>query len=331
MSSDILAPVEALVKKGNANEDNVLRSAEYLGRAAEVARELGPDNLVTIDMQLLQSVKLGSYGIYPCGDLSKADVFAAHRAQSITLLFDAVEALERRRAADMLLDGKCSAAEEEWLHRKINNPSAASRFVAPLVGYDTFLFAASLVTSTLTSAVSFRSELSDAHFRSFGRHIVRAAYLMTQPRRCNHIPLTCEKLFSTALRQCVGLGERTGFIPPFVQLLAGAWQQLERSGVLQARAICTAVIPKPSNSGIKAKITQNVMASDLVHSCAFAGCGAKELYLGHFKRCLACKTVVYCSQEHHMADWPAHKAACKAARSKAAAGEAAPPAEGGTA
>ena len=52
----------------------------------------------------------------------------------------------------------------------------------------------------------------------------------------------------------------------------------------------------------------------LVRFCALAGCGAKEAHPAHFKSCSACCTVVYCCQEHNVEDWPAHKAACKAAR-----------------
>jgi hypothetical protein len=48
--------------------------------------------------------------------------------------------------------------------------------------------------------------------------------------------------------------------------------------------------------------------------CALAGCGAHEVHVAQFKRCAACKGIVYCCKEHQLADWPAHKAACKAAR-----------------
>ena len=49
-------------------------------------------------------------------------------------------------------------------------------------------------------------------------------------------------------------------------------------------------------------------------SCAHSSCGAKEAHPGLYKKCSACSTVVYCCKEHQVADWPQHKAACKAAR-----------------
>jgi len=60
-------------------------------------------------------------------------------------------------------------------------------------------------------------------------------------------------------------------------------------------------------------------APELLRSCALASCGAKEAHKAHFSRCGACKTVVYCSKDCQLADWPAHKKACKAARKAAEA------------
>ena len=61
-----------------------------------------------------------------------------------------------------------------------------------------------------------------------------------------------------------------------------------------------------------------------LRSCTLAGCGAKEAHLAQFKRCAACKAVVYCCCEHQVAGWPSHKRACKAARTAAAEEEAGP-------
>jgi hypothetical protein len=41
---------------------------------------------------------------------------------------------------------------------------------------------------------------------------------------------------------------------------------------------------------------------------------ATEPHAKAFKLCSACMRVVYCTKEHQAADWPAHRAACKAAR-----------------
>jgi hypothetical protein len=54
--------------------------------------------------------------------------------------------------------------------------------------------------------------------------------------------------------------------------------------------------------------------------CELAACGAREVHIKHFKRCSACKAVVYCSCAHQAADWVRHKLECKVAQPHAAAG-----------
>ena len=66
---------------------------------------------------------------------------------------------------------------------------------------------------------------------------------------------------------------------------------------------------------------RELLAETVLRSCALEGCGAREEHASHFKLCAACKGPVYCCREHQVADWPAHKAACKAARKRAAAEE----------
>ena len=55
MSSDVLARVQAYALKAEelTCKGHLLRAAENYGRAAEAARPLGADSLVTLHMQLL--------------------------------------------------------------------------------------------------------------------------------------------------------------------------------------------------------------------------------------------------------------------------------------
>ena len=72
---------------------------------------------------------------------------------------------------------------------------------------------------------------------------------------------------------------------------------------------------------VEAKAQADADAQGL-RSCAH--CGAQEVHVAQFKFCAACKDkgALYCSKECQRAAWPAHKAACKAARQAAAAGAA---------
>ena len=69
MSTDVLERVETLVAKAGelVDKGHLLRAAENYVLAAEVARSLGPDNLVSVYMLLRQGATLGSAGVPRAG------------------------------------------------------------------------------------------------------------------------------------------------------------------------------------------------------------------------------------------------------------------------
>ena len=146
-------------------------------------------------MQLRKCTMHVNYVVAAPDDTAHAsDSFAAHRAELVTLLFGAVEALERRRVADTLLEGKCTAAEEAWSASETqrNNPDwppAETASFAALVGYEQLLHAAMDAASVLARARLFSAECSDAHFQSFTQNVVLAAELMQKPRRLENIAM----------------------------------------------------------------------------------------------------------------------------------------------
>ena len=181
MSSDTLARVQALHDKADqlCDKGHVLRAAEYYERAAEAARALGPDNLVMLHMQLRSGAMHGGYAITAPDRTADLCVRAAHRAEFVALLSDAVAALERRRVAGTLLEGKCAAVEEAWVAGQLK-PGDANW--PPPVGYERFLCATMGVLNVLASPRVFAAECSAAQFQSFAHHVVHAAELVQQPR-----------------------------------------------------------------------------------------------------------------------------------------------------
>ena len=114
MSSDILARIDAFAQKAYelCKKGHLLRAAENFGRAAEAARPIGADNLVALCMLLRQGDMLGAYATSAPNATADPHMFAAHRAQAVAFISAAVAALERRRVAGTLLEGKCAIAEE---------------------------------------------------------------------------------------------------------------------------------------------------------------------------------------------------------------------------
>ena len=120
-------------------------------------------------------------------------------------------------------------------------------------------------------------------------------------------------------------GSANGLDAHLAQLLAGALQRLQQSGVLQARRIEEKIGSIKRGYEAEAAKMQTILTSPGLRRCALDGCGAKEAHPAHFKSCAACRAVVYCCREHQVEAWPAHKKACKAARKAAAAADGAGP------
>ena len=331
MSSEAIARVLALFQKAEDLEDkgHLLRSAEYYSRAAEAARSLDPrdDNFVTLDMQRRQAVVLGCY----CADVldSKAVVdlglLASCRAKAVALFTAVTAALERRRLTDTLLEGKCTAAEEAWYYDAFlltNDESSPAEAAGKqkLVGYHTYLYAASHVFNLHTRTLE--RKCSATQLDSFAQLVVHAMDLMQQMRHnLNHVP--GEVSFAYMLSTNMPVLGSQGLDPRRVRLLTDAWRRLQQSGVLEQRSLVdervrlelSAIYEKNQEASKSA-----ILAPDL-RSCGMASCGAREAHPQHFKACAACRTVVYCCREHQVADWPVHKAACKAARKTTAASD----------
>jgi len=124
------------------------------------------------------------------------------------------------------------------------------------------------------------------------------------------------------VRLCLGLSKyKAAPGNPVLALFADVWQRLQQSGVLETRDILGAClrVNQSADRNKRMDALKTAVSAPGVRSCTLAGCSARELHVSHFKRCSACRTVVYCSKEHQLEDWPAHKAACKAARKAAAA------------
>ena len=327
MSSDLIARVQALHDKAEelADKGHLLRAAENFGRATEAARALGADNLVMLLLQLRRGNMLGS--LVTARDAATVDprILAAHRAEFIALHAGVVQALERRRLAGTLEDGKCAAAEEAWRSSEIQHltgcTAAVANSLAGLVGYDKFMQAATISSNVLARARLFAAECSSAQFLSFAQHVVHAVELMQQPRRHGDRATDMEAMFTDKFRHAVAAAGVNGLDARPLQLLTGAWKRLLRSGVLTARHVEEVIWSMASEQREFSAAIQSSLTAPGLRSCALPGCGAKEAHPTHFKSCAACRAVVYCCREHQVAGWPSHKKACKAARKAAEAEE----------
>jgi hypothetical protein len=227
--------------------------------------------------------------------------------------------LERRRLTDTLLYGKCAPHEVEWrcqILASLTSDDASAVTCAPFVGYEAYLHLARAVLlrqrlcpdCLLPSAAQEKQIISCAQM---------ALKLMSAPRLHEDLSFSTEALLLHEAR--CALFEVVRMSRSHHTALRAAMDNLQASGTITRRRM-ERVLQDTSQRfrGQKAKAEADIESLG-VQSCAH--CGAREVHATQFKRCSACKGPRFCSKDCQLANWPQHKAACKAAR-KAAAGAA---------
>jgi hypothetical protein len=308
----------------------VEKGAAAIAAAQELAQE---DCLVVTHLQFRHLCLLTIYADTP--GVSDEAASAADK-QRFQILLAAMATLERRREAGTLLAGVCrSWPEEEWYgqfmqHRRhvkkpeqSYTPEQLARLVQ-FVGYDAYLFVAG--SAIVAASEPLNSSLDVLAFAGCLKNFALAAFdLFEQPRRIlwRDIPLASEVVFSSTMQALLRIRDGLRSDSPLPELmveLLTRWQRIERSDVLQQRGIGAdgARLFNETAAAREAAVEAR-LASATLRCCSLGSCAARELHPSHFKLCGSCKTVAYCCREHQLKDWPAHKAACKAARKPAAA------------
>ena len=255
--------------------------------------------------------------------------------QGTELLLSATAALQARRTAGKLLPGALHPWEVQYDERFLVHlaqlrgakPAVLSRCkeMAGFFGYGAFINAAGLAATVpslcSTRGVSLTAAQRDELWNLLADGLDMMAASGTTSMATVAAPTEEAGLVINTrqlLRELVGLASAFGAGARVLD----AWRRLERSGVLYAHDVGGSIKATHSLIADQQRAAEAAAAAPGLRTCALAGCGSRERHPAHFKSCGACKTVAYCSKEHQVEDWPAHKAACKAAR-KAAAGSSA--------
>jgi hypothetical protein len=256
------------------------------------------------------------------------------------LLPPAMASLERRMAAGTLLAGACRPHEVAWcaamtahggaLVAAKTTPHAAVRARSATelsawsayVGYDAFMFTASIALELCALATdeyfARTLNLSEATAVACSVFVERAFDIM-QLRT-----VTVSSIEAGLVRNAqVAIEEKQRFnaTNEWHARILSAWRRLQSSGVLQQRGFLQRMgVVTAYNTHATATAAATAAARGL-HFCALHTCGAQEVHASQFKHCAACLSVVYCCKEHQVQGWPAHKAACRAARKAAEAAD----------
>ena len=315
----------ALERKGHA-----ARAAEKYGQAVEAAEALAqPDCLVVAALQLACVNALTS--VASAHEVSPFDRAAA-AAQLFARNDAALVTLQRRLAAGTLLGGRCRPYEVAWYDQRCSlvandggrPPSAAGKAEwARLVGFD----ALSQAAHNVLQEVLFSQHSPDARERQRCALVVAALDAATARLSDDAAAASLAAGNPNFLWTCAQNGLVMSFREAVARgvleretasgaALAAAWARLEETGVLVTMGSAMDASAASVSSTVASREAARVAAAAApeCHECALSGCSAREMHAAHFKSCAACRGVAYCSKEHQVAHWPAHKKACKAAR-----------------
>jgi hypothetical protein len=342
MADATIAAIVALQKRANEHASPVkcgfAAAAEKLQEAVVLAQRLPglpEDNLVVLYLQVerckflgLQAARYTLSGVN--AESAECQGFANAASSSLLLV---TAALFRRMDAGTLQPGRCAPLEEAWftaysttMFRSVTDKRLLLRY-GQLVGLATLYDAAEETLKYTLYMESFGS-VEQASLTL----VARALDALYKPRPLEEMPIITETALVCAMlsfQENIESNEQIERITAshlacsrLLQQIGDAWARVQASGVLQRRELHEA--GADMSSAIQ-RGRRNREAADArqarrgLRSCGLDSCGATEAHLDHFKRCSACKAIVYCCREHQVADWPAHKAACKAARKAAAA------------
>jgi hypothetical protein len=311
------------------------RSAEIYAEALAAAQALHqPDCLIVAYVQASHAEAL-------LGHAQTAGVPAARRVELRCCAFleqlSTMASLERRMAAGTLLAGACRPYEVAWFAAKAAHsealaakmahaplqPSTAEQALAwsAYVGCEAFMLTAGIALQLCALAADLHGartlnlpEASATACSAFVESAFDMIQRLTESGSMLEATLVCNA-------QNIIDAQRFRATCDWQARILAAWRRLQSSGVLQLRGILDAASAVMADDTRATATAAATAAARGLHVCALHTCGAQEVHASQFKLCSACLRAVYCCKEHQVQDWPAHKAACRAARKAAEAAD----------
>ena len=285
------------------------RCAELCDRAAQHAERLWGDNsLVVADLRVGEA---GSLRGLADASTSSSEQEALRRRAWATLV--PVHALLLRRLSDnTLLPGTIKEEEVTYYARsqaftqKAANkpvPEAALQGFGTVLGYETLVHAVVITLALLAELRGSALPLENAH-----------SFVLTA---LDAIPRTATlkgRLASEAA--LVAMMETNlkpqNYEPSFCAAVLRKWRSNEVADVLRARGMLQTAVAAHQESVVDFEARQRADIEKIgLRECAWPSCDKVERTVREFKQCSGCRSVWYCSPEHHTLDWGAHKKNCQ--------------------
>ena len=300
------------------------RCAELCDRAARHAGRLWGENnsLVLADLRLGEAAALREFAIVSTSSSEKEALF--RRAWAILLPVHTL--LLRRLADNTLLPGinkkeevTYYARSQVFIKKAKDKPVPSGpvlQAMGVVLGYTTLLDA---VFHTLNLLVELRGSalpLESAH--SF---VLTALDAIPRTATMQH-GLGGEAALVTIMETRMNTQD---YDPSFCAAVLRKWRSSAVADVLRARGVLQTSMSRIQRSNAEFEARQRADIEKIgLRECAWPSCDKVERTVREFKQCSGCRSVWYCSPEHHTLDWGAHKKDCqkldKARRAAMAAG-----------
>ena len=283
------------------------RAAELSGRAARQAETLfGGDSFTFVQMVWSESTNLGNLATLTAGD-EQLSLF--RRAWALLLPLHAV--LLRRIASNLLLPGlarrdevECYAHLTAAVFKAKNRPVPChavllERFGGE-VGYATLLGVLLLTLNLLPLPLWAPTEAASA--QSFVLDALDVVPLT------NDLDAPCVEADVVAFIEDI---DEHPYDPAFRDAVLRKWRSPAVRKVLRSRGTLQTGVAKNEEAQAEFNARRRADIEKIgLRECAWPSCDKVERTVREFKQCSGCRSVWYCSAEHQMLDWGAHRKAC---------------------
>ena len=304
------------------------RSLEYFKRALAMAEAHGAEDCLIVAATKVEQAR----SIMNTAMMQDVPPSSQLLGPMIPLTMTALATVQRRRAAGTLLPGACRA--DEVASQRIMLESIATSeepdvgtasvaaALAPLVGYMVFMETANSAQRLLMLANRGVFLVSKQQKRACVVILADAAELYLLPRPHEEFGMSEEASFADIMLSLMSHPEFYAQHGADSARLRDNILRVMQSDVLQHRDAGQTMRQSNQVYSASRSAAAAAAAAPGLRTCGLETCGAREQHPSHFKSCSACRGMAYCCKEHQTEHWPAHKAACKAARKgKAAATE----------
>ena len=288
---------------------HALASAIYR-RAAEEALRLHGETFVCTYLTLERATSLSLQSQLESVTVDEKETL---REESWALASCCLPLILRRMDANTMLPGRGTAVELAFFKRftvirdtACGEPPLSSRhlqLVGLSLGYATTLRAATQLLTLLCVRRDFEG------VQAFVLRVVDC--MLPATRSLTGVTLREELAFADMIQSAL-----SGAFPydaTFVASLRSKWSSADVMEMRRKRGLLD--VSQKVDKTVKEhteRLRKDIAKHGLM-DCALPSCGKREASVGQHKRCSACRSVSYCSEEHGALHWKEHKSTCRAA------------------